>query len=84
MKKMIFKFAGGPLDGKIVVGESGKEKEAQRYNAITTTGALGNDFTQRPTTPLTCSPRNNSKRRSRITFSSIPTRWWIDSTTVTC
>ncbi len=39
MKKMIFKFAGGPLDGKIVVGESGKEKEVRRYDALTNHGA---------------------------------------------
>ncbi len=29
-KRMIFKFVGGPFDGKLVVGESGKEKEAHR------------------------------------------------------
>ncbi len=42
MKNMIFKFAGGPLDGKIVVGESGKE--AQRYHAITDHGRIGQRF----------------------------------------
>jgi hypothetical protein len=44
MKKMIFKFIGGPFDGKIVVGESGKDKEAQRYNAITDHGRIGQRF----------------------------------------
>ena len=44
MKKMIFKFAGGPLDGKIVVGEPEKEKEVHRYNAITDHGRIGQRF----------------------------------------
>jgi hypothetical protein len=44
MKKMIFKFVGGPLDGKIVVGESAKDKEAQRYHAITDHGRIGQRF----------------------------------------
>jgi hypothetical protein len=44
MKKMIFKFAGGPLDGKLVVGESEEDKEAQRYNAITDHGRIGQRF----------------------------------------
>jgi hypothetical protein len=44
MKKMIFKFAGGPLDGKIVVGEPGKEREVLRYDAITDHGRIGQRF----------------------------------------
>ena len=44
MKKMIFKFAGGPLDGKLVVGESEKDKEARRYDAITHHGRIGQRF----------------------------------------
>ena len=44
MKKMIFKFAGGPLDGKLVVGESEKDKEALRYDAITDHGRIGQRF----------------------------------------
>ena len=44
MKNMIFKFAGGPLDGKLVVGESGKDKEAQRYDATTHHGRIGQRF----------------------------------------
>ena len=44
MRKMIFKFAGGPLDGKTVVGEPGKEKEAQRYYWLTNHGRVGQQF----------------------------------------
>ena len=44
MKKMIFKFAGGSLDGKLVVGESEKDKEARRYDAITDHGRIGQRF----------------------------------------
>ena len=33
-----------PFDGKIVVGESGKDKESQRYNAITHHGRIGQRF----------------------------------------
>jgi hypothetical protein len=44
MKKMIFKFMGGPFDGKLVVGESGKEKEARRYDTLTDHGRVGQRF----------------------------------------
>jgi hypothetical protein len=44
MKRMIFKFAGGPLDGKTVGGKPGMEKEAQRYYALTDHGRVGQRF----------------------------------------
>jgi hypothetical protein len=44
LKKMIFKFMGGPFDGKLVVGESGKEKEAHRYYMLTDHGRVGQRF----------------------------------------
>ena len=44
MKRMIFKFVGGPLDGKIVGGEPGMEKEGQRYYALTNHGQIGQRF----------------------------------------
>ena len=81
---MIFKFAGGSLDGKLVVGESEKDKEARGTMRLLTTGGSGNDFTPHPTTPSNCSPRNNFERRSRIASSNTLTRWWTDLTTVTC
>jgi hypothetical protein len=43
-KRMIFKFVGGPFDGKLVVGESGKEKEARRYYTLTHHGRVGQRF----------------------------------------
>lgn len=42
--KVIFKFAGGPLDGKTVVGESAAPGEAQRYYALTYHGRVGQRF----------------------------------------
>ena len=44
MKKMIFKFSGGPHDGKTVGGKPGMEKEAQRYDALTDHGRVGQRF----------------------------------------
>jgi hypothetical protein len=44
MVKVIFKFAGGPLDGKTVVGEPGRDDEAQRYYALTYHGRVGQQF----------------------------------------
>jgi hypothetical protein len=43
-KRMIFKFMGGPFDGKLVVGESGKEKEARQYDSLTHHGRVGQRF----------------------------------------
>ncbi len=42
--RVIFKFTGGPLDGKTVAGESGEPGEAQRYYALTYHGRLGQRF----------------------------------------
>jgi hypothetical protein len=44
VKKMIFEFAGGPLDGKQVIGESTKDKEARRYYMLTNHGQVGLRF----------------------------------------
>jgi len=44
MVKVIFKFSGGPLDGKTVVGEPGQDDEAQRYYALTYHGRVGQQF----------------------------------------
>jgi hypothetical protein len=43
-KKMIFKFVGGPLDGKKIVGERGREKEVYRYYQLTDHGRIGQRF----------------------------------------
>ena len=43
-KTMVFKFAGGPLDGKKVVGQAGMDDEAQRYYWITNHGQIGQRF----------------------------------------
>jgi len=44
MRRIIFKFAGGPLDGKRVAGEPGKETEVRRYYALTHHGRVGQWF----------------------------------------
>jgi hypothetical protein len=44
MRKVIFKFAGGPLDGKTIVGEPGQDDEAQRYYALSYHGRVGQQF----------------------------------------
>ena len=44
MAKVIFKFSGGPMDGKTVVGESGHDDEAHRYYALTYHGRVGQQF----------------------------------------
>jgi hypothetical protein len=41
---MIFKFAGGPLDGRKVVGQPGRDNEAQRYYWLTNHGQIGQRF----------------------------------------
>jgi hypothetical protein len=43
-KNVIFKFVGGPLDGKKIAGEPGKEKEVQRYYRLTNHGRVGQRF----------------------------------------
>ncbi|MCO6454273.1 MAG: hypothetical protein J5I93_03065 [Pirellulaceae bacterium] len=42
--KIIFEFAGGPLDGKAVVGRQGEQDEADRYYALTHHGKVGQRF----------------------------------------
>jgi hypothetical protein len=42
--KIIFKFAGGPLDGKSIVGEAGEQDEADRYYTLTNHGRIGQRF----------------------------------------
>ena len=44
MAKVIFKFSGGPLDGKTVVNTPGEDDEAQRYYALTYHGRVGQQF----------------------------------------
>jgi hypothetical protein len=44
MKRMIFKFAGGPLDGKKIAGEPKKDKEVHRYYQLTNHGRVGQRF----------------------------------------
>jgi hypothetical protein len=44
MKKVIFKFSGGPLDGTTVSGEPGKDAEVRRYYVLTHHGRLGQRF----------------------------------------
>ncbi len=44
MAKVIFKFSGGPLDGKTVVGGPGQDDEARRYYALTYHGRVGQQF----------------------------------------
>jgi hypothetical protein len=44
MKKMIFKFTGGPLDGKKIVGEPRTDKDVQRYYRLTNHGRVGQRF----------------------------------------
>jgi len=39
--KVVFKFIGGPLDGKTVVGQRGRQDEADRYYALTHHGRIG-------------------------------------------
>jgi hypothetical protein len=41
---MIFKFAGGPLDGREVAGLPGRDNEAQRYYWLTNHGQVGQRF----------------------------------------
>ncbi len=42
--RIIFKFSGGPLDGKTVTGEPGEPGEAQSYYALSHHGRLGQRF----------------------------------------
>jgi hypothetical protein len=44
MSTMIFKFSGGPLDGKRVAGEPRQQKEVRRYYALTHHGHVGQRF----------------------------------------
>ncbi len=44
MKKLIFKFSGGPLDGTTVSGEAAKDAEVRRYYVLTHHGRLGQRF----------------------------------------
>ncbi len=42
--KIIFKFLGGPLDGKTVAGEQGSATEAERYYTLSHHGRVGQRF----------------------------------------
>lgn len=42
--RIIFEFAGGPLDGKSVIGQHGQQDEADRYYALTHHGKIGQRF----------------------------------------
>ena len=42
--KLIFKFVGGPLDGKKVVGRRGQQDEADRYFALSNHARVGQRF----------------------------------------
>ncbi len=44
MKRIIFKFRGGPLDGTTVAGELAKSSEVRRYYALTHHGRVGQRF----------------------------------------
>ena len=44
MSRIIFKFSGGPLDGKTVAGELGRNDEAHRYYALSYHGRVGQKF----------------------------------------
>ena len=44
MKRFIFKFSGGPLDGTSVAGELAKVSEVRRYYALTHHGRVGQRF----------------------------------------
>jgi hypothetical protein len=44
MPRLIFKFAGGPLDGKTVAGKPEEEGEAREYYTLTYHGRLGQRF----------------------------------------
>jgi hypothetical protein len=44
MPRLIFKFAGGPLDGKTVVGRPQEEGEAREYYTLSYHGRLGQRF----------------------------------------
>ena len=44
MKRFIFKFSGGPLDGTSVAGELAKQPEVRRYYALTHHGRVGQRF----------------------------------------
>jgi hypothetical protein len=41
---MIFKFAGGPFDGREVVGQPGRDDDAQRYYWLTNHAQIGQRF----------------------------------------
>jgi len=44
MPRLIFKFAGGPLDGKTVAGKPQEEGEARVYYILSYHGRLGRRF----------------------------------------
>ncbi len=44
MKKIVFKFLGGPKDGETLIGRLGGQNEAQRYYLLAYRGRLGQQF----------------------------------------
>lgn len=42
--RIIFKFMGGPMDGKTVIGRPGQQDEADRYYTLTNQGQIGQRF----------------------------------------
>ncbi len=44
MPRLIFKFAGGPLDGKTVAGKPQEEGEAREFYTLSCHGRLGQRF----------------------------------------
>lgn len=42
--RILFEFAGGPLDGKTAEGDEGDNEEADRYYVLTNHGRIGQRF----------------------------------------
>jgi len=42
--KLIFKFKGGPIDGKTLIGRPGSQDEADRYYTLADRGRIGQRF----------------------------------------
>jgi len=42
--RLVFKFKGGPIDGKTVIGRQGSQDEADRYYALSNHGRIGQRF----------------------------------------
>ncbi len=66
--KLIFKFMGGPLDGKRIEGEAGEPGEAEKYYALSYHGRVGQRFRAASEYAVKTLLRERLKERSPRSF----------------